>query len=100
MGFSIEKGALLVMKSGKRRLTEGMELPSQEKIRTLEEKKTYKYLEILEADTIKQVEMKEKTKKEYLRRTRNLLETKICHRNLIKGIKTCIVPSEDIRTIP
>ena len=47
-----------------------MELPNQDKIRTLEEKETYKYLGILEADTIKQVDMKEKIKKEYLRRTR------------------------------
>ena len=31
-----------------------IELPNQEKIRTLREKETYKYLEILEADTIKQ----------------------------------------------
>ena len=33
------------------------------KIRTLGEKETYKYLGILEADTIKQVEMKEKNLK-------------------------------------
>ena len=37
-----------------------MELPNQNKIRTLGEKETYKYLGILEADTIKQMEMKEK----------------------------------------
>ena len=37
-----------------------MELSNQDKIRTLGEKETYKYLCILEADTIKQVEMKEK----------------------------------------
>ena len=35
-----------------------MELPNQEKISTLGEKEDYKYLEILEADTIKKVEMK------------------------------------------
>ena len=46
--------------SGKRRLTDGMELPNQDKIRTLGEKETYKSLGILEADTIKQVEMKGK----------------------------------------
>ena len=40
-------------------MTERMELSNQEKkIRTLGEKETYKYLEILEADTIKQVKMK------------------------------------------
>ena len=76
------------MISGKRHLTDGMELPNQDKIRTLGEKETYKYLGILEADTIKQVEMKEKIQKEYLKRTRKLLETKLCSRNLIKWINT------------
>ena len=65
-----------------------MELPNQNKIRTLGEKETYKYLGTLEADTIKQEEMKERIKKEYLRRTRKLLETKLCNRNLIKRINT------------
>ena len=58
-------------------LTDGMELPNQDKIRTLGEKETFKYLGILEADTIKQEEMKEKVKNEYLRRTRKPLETKL-----------------------
>ena len=51
MEFGIEKCALLVMKSGKRHLTDGIELPNQDKIRTLAENETYKYLGILEADT-------------------------------------------------
>ena len=63
MEFGIEKCAMLVMKSGKRYLAEGVELPNQVVIRTLGEKETYKYLMILEADTIKQVEMKEEIKK-------------------------------------
>ena len=86
MEFGIEKCAMLVMKSGKRHLTDGMDLPNQDKIRTLGEKETYKYLGILEADTIKQVEMKDKIQKEYLRRTRKLLETKLFCRNPIKGL--------------
>ena len=60
-------------------------------MKTLAEK-TYKYLGILEADTIKQAEMKEKIQKEYLRRTRKLFETKLNSRNLIKGINTWAVP--------
>ena len=63
MRFSIEKGAMLVIKSEKRHLTDRIELPNQNEIRTLGEKETYKYLGILEADIIKQVEMKEKIKK-------------------------------------
>ena len=46
------------MKRGKRHLTGGMQQPNQDKIRTLFEKETYKYLAILEADTIKLVEIK------------------------------------------
>ena len=91
MEFSIEKWALLVMKSVKRHLTDGIELPNQDKIRTLAENETYKYLGILEADTTKQVEMKTKIQKDYLRRTRKLLETKLNSRNLIKGINTWAV---------
>ena len=58
-------------------MTDGMELPNQDKIRTLGVKETYKYLGILEVDTIKQVERKDKIQKEYLRRTKKLLETKL-----------------------
>ena len=92
MEFGIEKCEMLVMKSGKWQLTDRMELPNQDKIKTLAENETYKYLGILEADTIIQVEMKEKIQKEYLRRTRKLLETKLNSRNLIKGINTWALP--------
>ena len=71
--------------------SEGMELPNQDKIRTLGENETYKYLGILEADTIKQVEIKDKVQKEYWR-TRKLLETKFSGWNLIKGLNTWAVP--------
>ena len=53
MEFGIEKFAMLEMKSGKQHFTDGMELPNQDKIRTLEEKETYKHLGILKADIIK-----------------------------------------------
>ena len=69
-----------------------MELPNYDKIRTLEENETYRYLGIVKADTIKQVEMKGKIRKEYLRRTRKLLETKLFSRNLIEGINTWALP--------
>ena len=60
IGFGIEKYAMLIMKSGKRHLTPGIELLNQGKIKTLEEKETNKYLGILEADTIKEVENERK----------------------------------------
>ena len=91
MEFGIEKCAMLVMKSGKRHTADRIELPNQNKMRTLGENKTYKYLGILEANTIRQVQMKDKIQKEYLRRTWKLLETKLFSRNLIKGINTWAV---------
>ena len=83
---------MFIMKSGKRHMVEGIEPPIPDKIRKLEEKETYKYLGILEADNIKQVEMKEKITKEYRWRTRKLPETKLYNRNLIKGINLRAVP--------
>ena len=63
MEFGIGKCNLTVMKSGKRHLTEGIELPNQDKIRTLVENETNKYLGILEADIINQVKMKKQNSK-------------------------------------
>ena len=48
------------MRSGKIQITEGIELQNQERIRKHGEKENYKYLGLLEKDTIKQAEMKEK----------------------------------------
>ena len=89
MEFGIEKCAMIVMKSGKRYLTDRLEL--QDQIRTLEENETYKYLSILVADTIKHVQMKDKIQKEYHRRTKKM-KTKLTRRNLIKGINTWVIP--------
>ena len=85
MEFGIEKCVMPIMKSGKRKSVKGIELPNHESIRMLGEKENYKCLEILEADTIKQVEMKEKIRKLYLRR-RKLLKTKLYSIYLIKEI--------------
>ena len=41
--FGIEKCAMFVKKCGKRHLIDGMELPNQDKIKTLAENETYKY---------------------------------------------------------
>ena len=51
--FGIEKYAMLIRKSCKRHLADEMELPNQDKIRTLREKEIYKYVGILESEAIK-----------------------------------------------
>ena len=91
MEFDIETFTLLVMKSGKRHMREGVELLNQV-IWIVGEKETNKYMQILEGDTIKQMEMKEKIKKEYLRRARKVLKTWLYCRNLVKGINNWAVP--------
>ena len=88
MEFGKEKCAMLIMKSGRRQMTEVIEQPNKRKIRTLGEKETYKHFGILEADIIKYAEMKEKIKKRNFKRTIKLLETKQHSRNFIKEINT------------
>ena len=63
MEFGIEKYVVLIMKSRKWQMTKGIELPNQEKIWTPRVKEIYKYLGVLAVDSIKQVEMREKLKK-------------------------------------
>ena len=93
----MEKCAMLVVKLSKRHQTDGTEVPNQDKIWKLAQNETCKYLGILEADTINQVQMKSKIQKEYLKWTRKVLETKLSGRSLTKGINTWVYPSLDIR---
>ena len=85
MEIGIEKCVLLI-KGKKRNAIERIGLPNWESIRTIGEKESYnyKYMEILEADIIK--ERVEKNKMDL--RTRKRHETKFCYRNLIKEINT------------
>ena len=57
--FGINKWAMLVMKSGKRHITEGVELRNQVDIKLLGDKENYKYLRVFGADTMKQQKIKE-----------------------------------------
>ena len=97
MELGTEKCALLVMKSGKRHLTNGIELTNQDKIRTLAENKTYKYLGFLEADTIKQVEIKNKIKKDISGELENYSKQSSLAETLSKGYILGLYPSLDTR---
>ena len=61
MEFGVEKSAMLLMKNGKRKIPEGIELSNQERIRTFRESEDYMYLGIFEADTIKQIKLEKST---------------------------------------
>ena len=70
--------------------SEGITLPGDTVIRSLNSDKEegYKYLGVLEADDIKHVEMKEKIQKEYFRRVRKILKSKLNGGNTIKAINS------------
>ena len=81
------KIAMLIMKRGKR---ETIELPNQKKHQNAW--REGKLQVVGNIGSRYQMKMKERIWKEYPRRTRKLLQTKLLSRNLIKGI--------NIRTVP
>ena len=88
MEFGINKCAMLVMKRGKVCRSDGIELPGEQTIKGLEDGEGYKYLGILEADDVKNKEMKDLVTKEYYRRIRNILRSKLNGGNVIKAINS------------
>ena len=77
MEFGIDKCATLVLKGEKIAKFDGISLPDGKVMNGLIEGADYKYLGIIPADQIRYTKMKEKTKTEYLRRVRKVLETKL-----------------------
>ena len=86
MQFGIDKCAMLVMKKGKIVKSDGIQLPNNKVIKSLEERESYQYLGVLEADEVMVNELKDKVKKEYYRRVRKVLETKLNSGNVFKAI--------------
>ena len=81
----MKKCGLLSLKRGK--VKEKYILPNEEIMKSVDED-GYKYLWILELDRIKE---KEKVKKEYNRRLRSILKSKLNRKNKIQGINTWAV---------
>ena len=88
--FSIKKCGVIIMNRGKVKSTDGIELPSGENIREIEEG-GYKYLGIMEYDRVKEQEMKDKFSNEYFRRTKLLFKSKLNGRNKIMALNTWAV---------
>ena len=89
MEFYIKKCGVIVINTGKVKSTDGIELPSTEKIREIENR--YKYLGILEYDRVKKQEMKDKFRNEYFRRAKLILKSKLNGRNKIMALNTWAV---------
>ena len=84
--FGIEKCATLVMEKGKIVKSVGIELPDVKVIKSLQEGESYKYLGILEADKFLEEKMKLNVSKEYIRRLRKVLKSKLNGGNLVHGV--------------
>ena len=89
MEFGIEKCATLVMEKRKIVKSVGIELPDRKVIKSLQEGESYKYLGILEADKFLEGKMKLNISKEYIRRLRKVLKSKLNGGNLVCGVNAC-----------
>ena len=88
MEFGINKCATVNIKRGRKVTSEGIQLPNGDLIKNLEDNDAYKYLGILEADTIKSKEMKTNLTTEYYRRIRKVLKSKLNGGNIISAINS------------
>ena len=92
MEFGIEKCAMLVMEKGKIvKSVHGIELPDGKVIKSLQEGESYRYLAILEADKFSEEKMKLNVSKEYIRRLRKVLKSKLNGGNLVRGVNAWAV---------
>ena len=70
--------------------SEGVEIPDGERIKKNDEN-GYKYLGILEYNKIKESKMKESFRREYLRRTKLIIKSRLNYRNKIMAMNTWTV---------
>ena len=89
MQFGIKKCGVLTIERGKVIRTDGIRLPDGQHMKDIDEI-DYTYLGILETDKIKEKEMKEKFSREYLRRLRLILRSKLNGRNKIMAVNTWV----------
>ena len=73
-----------MIENGKILKSVGIELPDGKIIKSLQEGESYKYLGILEADRFLGDEMKLEVSKEYFRRLKKVLESKLNGGNLVQ----------------
>ena len=76
------------MEKGKILKSVSLELPYGKVIQSLEEGESYKYLGILEVDKFLEEKMKLNFSKEYIRRLRKVLKSKLNAGNLVRGVNT------------
>ena len=90
MQFGIEKCGVLIMKRGKVIRANGIRLSDGQDMKDIDDA-GYTYLGTLETDKIREKEMKEKFRKEYMQRLTLILRLKLNERNKIMAVNTWVV---------
>ena len=92
MEFGQSKCANATFKRGKLEKPDHDQLDEETLIKRLEQEKVYKYFGIDESSGIQHATVKQKLKKELVRRTRLILKTELNTKNRITAIKTLAIP--------
>ena len=89
MLFGLQKCAILVMKRGKIEMgTDDMIMPGRGEIKAMGENSDYRYLGVLECNTVKNEKVKTLVQVEYKKRLKSMLKSKLNGGNLMKAINT------------
>ena len=92
MEFGLDKCAKATFKRGKLTKTTNTDLDTSTTIKEIDQEGTYKYLGVNEGDGIQHSAMKEKIRKEYLRRVRMVLKSELNAANRFEAINTLAIP--------
>ena len=92
MEFGLDKCATATFRRGRLTKKENITLDDLTVIKDLEQEEVYKYLGVNEGDGIQHASMKDKLKKEVIRRVRSILKTELNAKNRITAINTLAVP--------
>ena len=91
MEFGLEKCAIVLMKRGRLEETSDMMLPNGGEIKAMGTDSQYRYLGVLEADTIRNAKVRTTVAEEYKHRLVRMLKSKLNAGNLFRAINTYAV---------
>ena len=92
MEFGLDKCAKATFMHGKLVTSENIDISDDTIIKQLDQEGTYKYLGLNEGDGAQHSKMKEKIRKECIRRVRSILKTELNSKNKLTAINTLAIP--------
>ena len=92
MEFGLDKCAKASFNRGKLVKTENLVIDEDTIIKELDQESTYKYLGVNEGDGVQHAKMKEKIRRECIRRVRLIMKTELNSKNRITAVNTLAIP--------